>query len=672
MPALAATRRLACTLALLAGLPAAVAQSDNQDATPITVGHQQGGSLTEGAHAYTMQLDADMFVVGLADQLSVDVVVKLIGPDGEELASIDGPALGPERFKFQTDAAGEYTLEVHPFEGATGDYTLEISLAEPVATDPEGRVDQMMAAYNTPAMPGGIVAVYQGGELIFARGYGMANLEHNVPWDARTVTNIGSTSKQFTAMAIGILANRGDLSLDDDIRDHIPELPDLGHTVTVRNLLTHTSGYREFLNLLAMGGRQMFVGDYIDRSEIVGIIKRQPELQNIPGDEFNYNNSAFALLTIVVENITGQTFAAWMDENVFTPLGMDDTVARADRRSIISRRAAGYLDSEAGGFVEASDLGGAMGAGGVYTTVSDLARWINNLHTGSLGGEELIEQMTTSFVLNSGEETGYGLGLGVTELGGLEQWHHGGADIAHRSMLMYFPEINAGVVTLSNYGSFDGSIAKQTAQAFFADEMTAEEEEAESVEAASESDGMSIEPEGYGELVGDYEFEEMPGFVLSVTLDGDTLQAQATGQPKLSFETTSGTTFKVAGAEIRVRFLVEDDGTCPSIMLLQNGEHKATRQTEAPWAPSADDLEVYAGRYFSEELEAFYTLVVEDDTLKIEHRRFEVGLKANKEHEFTGGNPVAKVEFVTDDDGNVTGLKASSGRTRNIWFARQD
>ena len=316
-------------------------------------------------------------------------------------------------------------------------------------------------------------------------------------------------------------------------------------------------------------------------------------------------------------------------------------------------------------------VGGSMGAGGIYTTVGDLAKWLENFSTGTVGGEAFIREMMTENVLNNGKGTSYGLGLMVGEFGGLNRIRHGGADTAHRSQLMYFPDLDAGVITQSNYGSFDGSIADQVAKLFFADEMTFEKPAM--AEAASESDGMTVEPDGYDTLVGDFEFEEMPGFVLSITRDGDMLHGQATGQPRLTFEPQTGTTFQVAGEEIFVEFLVEDDGTCPAIMLHQNGQHKATRKAEAPWAPTADELEAaYAGRYFCEELETFYTLAVEDDTLKIVHRRFEVALRPGNEHEFAGGNPVAKVEFVTDGDGAVTGFMASNGRTRDIRFTRQD
>ncbi|HSH45584.1 MAG TPA: serine hydrolase domain-containing protein, partial [Longimicrobiales bacterium] len=354
-----------------------------------------------------------------------------------------------------------------PFEAETGAYSITVERVEPIATEPGARVDQIMSAYASEDTPGGVVGVARDGELVFARGYGAANLTHEIPFTAETVTNIGSTSKQFTGFAIARLAQEGRLSLDDDVREHIPELPDFGQTVTLRNLLTHTSGYREFVNALALAGRQVMESDYIGRFEVLDMIQRQPELQNDPGAEFNYNNSAFSLLTLVVERVTGQDFPEWMRENVFLPLGMEHTVVRAHPMEIIPNSSQGYMKVESG-WRETRDLGASMGAGGIYTTVGDLARWVDNFDEHRVGGPEIYEQMTTRNVLTTGDTTDYGFGLFMDEYRGLERVHHGGADVSHRSMLRYYPELDAAVFALSNNATFNsGAIADKVADAFF-------------------------------------------------------------------------------------------------------------------------------------------------------------------------------------------------------------
>src|SRR5690606_14787827 len=205
-----------------------------------------------------------------------------------------------------TGAAGDYRIEVTPFERQSGRYALVVSRVEPVATTPEGKVDQLIAAFDRPDTPGGVVAVVRGGEVVYTRPFGVANLTHAVPFTAETRTNIGSTSKQFTAFAVVLLDQRGLVDLDADVRRYLPELPDFGETVTLRHLLNHTSGYREFLNLLAIGGAQP--EDAFDHDRIAELVIRQPALQNAPGAEWNYNNTGYALLAEVVSRVTETPF----------------------------------------------------------------------------------------------------------------------------------------------------------------------------------------------------------------------------------------------------------------------------------------------------------------------------------------------------------------------------
>ncbi len=643
-------------------------------ATPVPVhpGEVYADSLgSEDTHAYTLELEADYFVLGSVEQITVDVVVTVTDSAGEEVATFDGPGRGPEMFRFTTETKGVYRFEVAPFEEETGLYELEFSRVEPEATTPEGKVDQLMGIYSGEDTPGAVAAIVRDGEVVFARAYGMANLTYGIPMSVDTRNNIGSTSKQFAAFAILLLAERGELSLDDDIRDYIEELPDLGETVTIRNMLTHTTGYREFLNSLAMAGRRLDEGDYIDREEIIQLVQRQPELQNSPGSEFNYNNTSFALLTVVVERITDQPFPEWMAENVFGPLGMDDTAVRPHRLFIIPNSSMGYGPEDDGGFREVLDLCGAMGAGGIYTTVDDLALWMGNLQTGAYGGSQIVEQMTTRFILADGDTTAYGLGLFVDEYRGLKRIHHGGADAAHRSHFAFYPELGVGVIVHSNLSSFDGSIPTDVTEAFLAEHLAPEEEE-EAVEAVA-FDPRSFDPESFDEFVGRYELEEMEGFILTFSRRGDSLFTQATGQQELQIYPTSETTFDLRVVEASVTFHRDDEGEVTSITLHQNGDHTANRIEEEAWAPDEEALAEFVGRYFSEELETFYTIAAEDSALVLQHRRLEdAPLTPGAEDTFTAGFPIARVDFVRDEEGLITGFEADAGRTRDVWFEKRD
>ena len=665
--------RIAAPLALIFALSSAALAQESP--THLTVGRAHADSLAgQQADTFAIDLEAGSFVTGVVDQRSVDVTVRVQGPSGAALGSFDRRSRGSEAFRFDADSAGTYRLEVRPVGETSGRYAIEVTSVEPVATDPPARLDQLMAGFEGDDVPGGVVAVVRDGEVIFSRAYGMADLTHAVPFEVDTPTNIGSTSKQFTGFALSLLAERGELSLEDDVREHIPELPDFGPTVTLRNLLTHTTGYREFVNTLVLTGRRFDAGDFIDRAEVIEVVQRQPELQNQPGAEFNYNNTAFGLATVVVERVTGQSFPEWMEENVFRPLGMDHSRVRAHPAQIVPGRSRGYVPDKEEGWREADDLGGSMGAGGIYTTALDLARWMANFATGEVGGPDLFERMTTRYVLTGGDTTSYGLGLFVDEHRGLRRVHHGGSDVAHRSMLRYYPEIRAGVVALSNNATFpSGPIADQMAEAFFGEHMEAAG--ARPVVAAEPAafDPETFDQEDFDVYAGRYALDEAPATVLRFWREGARMLMEAAGQPPAELVPTSDSTFALKAMEASVTFHRGPRRSVPSLTVHQNGDHTAKRLEGAAWAPSPEELAVYAGRYFSEELETFYEIAMVEKGLVLKQRRFAEDVKlepGQRPDAFTGGFPVAEVVFQRDAAGKVVALEVGNGRTRGVRFEK--
>ncbi len=264
-------------------------------------------------------------------------------------------------------------------------YEIDASVAE--------KVDSLIKPYNNPVTPGGVLLVMRDGAIVFEKAFGMANLQHDVPFTLNTKSNIGSTSKQFTAFAIALLQQRGLLDSSDDIRKYFPELPDLGDTVTLAHLVSHTSGYREFYNTMMMTG--MDISDKLQRPDVIPLLQRQTELQNAPGEVWNYNNSGYILLAMVVEKVTGEPFDSWMKENIFEPLGMKNTIIRMNPRQVIRGSAQGYRKKDMEAYEESTDLYASAGAGGIYSTTGDLAKWIGNYLDPALGDKSLIEKMTT-------------------------------------------------------------------------------------------------------------------------------------------------------------------------------------------------------------------------------------------------------------------------------------
>jgi len=541
--------------------------------------------------------------------------------------------------------------------------------AQTQASQLDATIKELIKEFDNPTTPGGVIMVMRDGKVVHNQAFGMANLTHNIPFSTSTLFNLGSTSKQFTAMAIALLQQQGQLSIEDDVRKYIPELPCLGDTVRLRHLLSHTSGYREYINSLMMSGRH--INDVIRPAEILMQVQNQPALQNTPGETYNYNNTGYALLALVVHRVTGVEFPEWMKENVFLPLGMNSTVVKTTPGQVIPGNAQGYTRISDGKFEEVTDLAAAMGPGGVYSTLDDLQKWIMNFHHPRVGDAALIEMIQTPFHYNNGEPMKYAWGLIVGDFKGLKMVEHGGADIAHRSMLMMFPEVKGAVITQSNNSSFSGQIARKVTEAFFADVLTLDDKKEKDEKA--EPAEFVYDVNKFDELAGRYELEVAPGFIMEFRREGDKLMAQATGQPSFELFASSDSTFYLKVVEAGVTFHRNHVGAVENITLHQNGNHRANRVHEPAWKPSEDDIKMYVGRYFSAELEAVYNVALNDEgKLVLQHRRHDdFPINTDTRDVFTASFPIPNLTFVRDEKGVVTGFKASSGRSTDIFFEKQ-
>lgn len=662
--------RSTATCATLILLTALTTVAEAQESRTLREGRAVAASIAAGGtDTYTLDLRLGAFVYGEVDQIDVDVVVTVKDPAGETLQSMDVVTRGPEIFTFETASEGTYVIEVLPFEEGAGSYEIALQRVERVARDPDDRLDQMMAPYDADDRPGVVIGVVEDGELDLVRTYGMANLTHGIAWERGTISNIGSVTKQFTAMGALLLQAQGKLSLDDDIRAHIPELPDFGTPITIRHLLNHTGGYREIYNLLPIVGLEG--EDAFARERAISIVQRQPELQAAPNTEWNYNNTGYILVSLTLERASGQTFADYMREHVFDPLGMTDTRVKMMQGELIPGSAQGYTPVEGGGFRTTRDLASSAGAGGVYTTVDDLARWMLNYRDATLGGPEAIEALATTAILESGDSTDYGLGLGLSELGGRTLYSHTGGDISHRAYLGYFPELESGVIVMSNHASFDLSVGERIAQLFFRDGLEEEDAVAEEGEAAGEGGGMPDERKAA--LAGDWVIEVQGiSLPMSVTVEDGDVFVEPQGQGRTVARPTSDSTLVIAAADGRLTFRFEADGSARTGTLAQAGIEMALRRVEKTDL-GADELQAYVGRYFSEELETFYEVTVDDGSLVLNH--IDTPEPVSLQH--TGGDNFAApvvflntIAFQRTGNGRITGFTVSNGRTKGVWFRK--
>lgn len=336
-------------------------------------------------------------------------------------------------------------------------------LAAQSATRPDSGawLDSIFSRFASPRVaPGCAVGVTHDGSLALAKNYGLADVAHRTPIQADTRFYLASLSKQFTAMSIVLLAQDGRLSLDDSLRRWVPEVPAFGTPITIRELLQHTSGLRDYYTLLGVSGwptdGQLSAGQFLD------LVAHQKSLNFKPGDEFLYSNTGYALLAIVVRRASGLSLRDFADERIFRPLGMTHTEFRDDHRVLVQNAAVGY--DAGGGKLRVSEWNAdVVGDGGAYSTVGDLAKWDANFTSGRVGGAEGVALLQQQGRLNDLAPVQYGLGLALGRLGGLKTVSHSGSYGGFRSTYLRFPERNTSVITLCNTTAAPPSLAEQVA-----------------------------------------------------------------------------------------------------------------------------------------------------------------------------------------------------------------
>ncbi|MBK9409317.1 MAG: beta-lactamase family protein [Gemmatimonadetes bacterium] len=529
------------------------------------------------------------------------------------------------------------------------------------------RADSVFQRFDRTDAPGCALGVYQDGKVLYARGYGMASLQNGIALSPRSVLDVGSISKQFTAMAILLLQQEGKLSLDDPIRKYIPEMPAYADKVTLRRALSQTSGLRDLYVMWGQTGRA-FAGDTIDA---LRVITRSAEPNYEPGARYLYTNSGWILAAQIVYRLTGKTLAQFAEERIFRPLGMYDTRYLSDASMVIPNLADSYAPRTGGGFRLARSAydGAIMGAGAVQTTVEDFGRWLNNYDAATIGGRQILETMTTATTLNdgspatSGANTAYAVGLSVGTLRGLRVISHGGSWAGFRGHFLRFPEQRYAVATFCNFStSGPDSLARKVAGIYLGDQMQPDSAAMWTASLAA-APHRELPVESLRSLVGVWRNDER-GEVRRTRLLGDSLVA--TGGERVRLVPIAGERFR-AGSGIEISFA--GAAARPQQMIVRTtGETVTfTRADTAALTPAA--LAEYAGDYRNEEVEATHTWKVEkgDLVLYSNHRRLGV-LEPTYKDGFTRGGSVIDVQ--RDAKGRITGFVVESGRVRHLRFTR--
>lgn len=333
------------------------------------------------------------------------------------------------------------------------------------------RVDAVFEGLAGADAPGCAAGVVEDGELVHARGYGAANLDYGIPLDGRSVFYLASVSKQFTAAAVLLASEQGHLTLDDEVRRWIPELPDYGSPLTIRHLVHHTSGLRDYLTLMSLAGRAY--GDAFDDEAMLGLISRQRALNFDPGSEYLYSNSGYVLLAEIVGRATGRSLREYADEELFQPLGMTDTHFHDDAAQVVPRRVVSY--SRAGedrfrvSYLAAFDR---IGDGGLYSTIEDLGKWSGALMDGRIGPPGFTDRLQERGVLNDGDTLSYAFGLTLGSHRGVREVSHGGSMMGFRTSLRLFPEERVATIVLCNLNQINPTgLATQVAEMVLDDRL---------------------------------------------------------------------------------------------------------------------------------------------------------------------------------------------------------
>ncbi|HXU40110.1 MAG TPA: serine hydrolase domain-containing protein [Blastocatellia bacterium] len=541
--------------------------------------------------------------------------------------------------------------------------------AAPGADKPIGaRVNEVFAQFDKPDSPGCALAVIKDGQIVHKRGYGMSNLEYGVPISPSSIFHIASISKEFTAMAIVMLAQQGKLSLDDDVRKYVPEVPDFGERITIRHLIHHTSGLRDQWALLDMAGWRE--DDVITEGDILDLISRQKALNFKPGEEHLYSNTGYTLLAVIVKRVSGQSLRDFADANIFKPLGMTRTHFHDDHSMIVKDRTSAYQPRTGGGLKISIPVFDTYGATSLFTTVEDMAKWDQNFVDKKVGGDGAIEQMLTPGVLNNGKKLAYAFGLSVGEYKGLKTVGHGGSDAGYRADFIRFPDQNFSVVCLCNLSTSNpGTLTRRVADIYLADKLTQPPPRTKPA-APPDAGAVKLTEQELASKAGIYTERKTNTTVRLEMKDGKLMAAMGPGLPLLPMTKDR---FQVAGAPATVSFEGAANGHPERMLVLNDGEKEALvfEYVAASTPPSAASLAEYSGVYYSEELDTRYTVLLKGETLVVRRRKFEdMKLAPKSPDEFVVAD-IGSIKFTRDSEKRVAGFEINAGRIRHLRFSKE-
>ncbi|MFD0766120.1 serine hydrolase domain-containing protein [Mucilaginibacter lutimaris] len=536
--------------------------------------------------------------------------------------------------------------------------------AQPLSDSTRSKIDQLFAKWNDTTAPGCAAGIVRCDELVYSKGFGLADLENKTPNTPATIFYMCSVSKQFAGYAIAMLVNQGKIKLDEDIHAYLPWMSDLRQKITVKNLVHHTSGIRDDIGLAQFYG--LGEDGMLTEELAVQMLKRQRTLNFDPGKKFSYSNSNYVLLAEIVKAVTGQSFKSYSDSAIFRPLGMTSSAFADDHSQLIAGRALSY-EKDSKVFRNAVQNVYTLGDGGLFTNVNDMAKWVANFYQTKAGTFKDIELMTTPGKLNDGSSIPYAMGINVNTDRGYKRLTHNGGLAGYRTIIAIYPELKTGFYIFGNAG--DGDVYNKINQ--IAELLIPDRSEKRQAQApVTQNDPVFAIKDSTELSRWDGNYIAANGYKVSVNFKSGKLYVN--GNAELEAEGDRSFHMK-ARSSVKYQFSIDPKtktllAKLISPVLAKPIEMERVREIQL----STTQLNEYAGRYFSEELGAFFNISVKNNELSI----------CDKYHEPVRMNLFGADHLFTDYDflnhlrvrrnkGRITGFELNTGDTAGLIFLKQ-
>lgn len=511
------------------------------------------------------------------------------------------------------------------------------------------KVDSIFAAYNKTNSPGCALAILKDGKIIYKKGYGISNLEYNIPINPSSIFHVASLSKQFAAAAIILLSLQGKLSLNDDVRKYLPEVPDFGHTITFNHLLHHTSGLRDQWGLQHLAGWRN--SDLITEKDIMEMLAREKSLNFLPGDEEVYCNTGYTLLGIAVKRISGASLREYADSVFFKPLGMTSTHFQSNHDEIVPNRTSAYEKDENGKWKISIPVFDTYGATSLFTTVEDLAKWDENFYAKKVGGSKLIDAMLVTGVLNDNTPQTYASGLWKETYKGYQVVGHTGSDAGYRCIFIRFPDEHFSIILLANLANISvRTLTYKIADIFLKDKSSKD------MSVAFKTDSTIVK-----RWAGEY-MDMTTKSIMELKNQNGNLQIDNT-----DFKPSSNFSFSDFNSKTTLSF--SDDSNKVKFILSTVDDKNRTFEKVHRIKLTPKQLQEYKGEFYSSELDTKYAITANENVLLVKiPRKEELEFSSFTKDMFYGD---FNILFTRDEKKMINGFFLTTGSVRNLYFTKQ-